>query len=104
MNMLFATLYTLMATPIEPGNLPGQNGSNANAAHTQAILAIARSVIGGVALLVITISGFRYITAAGDPAKVAKARNGIIYALVGIVIAVIAESILFFVTSRLKSA
>jgi len=98
------TIYqAILATAIKPGNLPHTGSDPANN-PILTLLAIARSIIGAAALLVITLSGFRYITAAGDPAKVAKARNGIIYALVGIVVAIIAESILFFITDRLKSA
>lgn len=106
MSMLLSALQTVLATAISPGNLPGSNnptGTNADPDHIKLILVIARNVIGAAALLVITLSGFRYVAAAGDPAKVAKARAGIVYALVGIVVAIVAESILFFITSRLKS-
>ena len=47
----------------------------------------------------IIISGFKYVTAGGDSAKVGSAKNTLIYALVGLVIAALAQFIVHFVFS-----
>jgi hypothetical protein len=62
------------------------------------------SVIAGVAaVIVIMISGFRFITAGGDPGEAAKARHGLLYALAGLVVIVLAQSIIGFVLSRIAN-
>jgi ABC-type amino acid transport system permease subunit len=65
------------------------------------ILSIVFGIIGALALLVITIAGFRYILSAGDPQKTADAKSTIIYALIGLVVAISAEAIVAFVVNRL---
>ena len=60
------------------------------------VLSIVFGIVGALALLFITISGLRYITSAGDPQKTAQAKEGIIYALVGLAIAISAEALVSF--------
>lgn len=58
-------------------------------------------VIGIAAVVVIIISGLRYITSAGDSAGVNNAKNGILYACVGLVVAVMGQVVVTFVLSKL---
>ena len=44
-----------------------------------------------IAVIMIVVGGFIYITAAGDPDKASKAKMYIVYALIGIAIAVFAK-------------
>jgi len=67
----------------------------------QQVLGIVFGVIGAVALLIVTVSGLRYILSSGDPQKTARAKDGIIYSLVGLAVALAAESIVYFVAGRL---
>src|SRR5665213_216244 len=53
--------------------------------------------IGALAVLIIVIAGLRFILANGDPQSVSQARNTIIYAAVGLIVAVSAEIIVTFV-------
>jgi hypothetical protein len=85
-------------SPISSGDLPQ---TPADAASIQNVLGIAFGVIGAFALLMITVSGLRYVLSAGDPEKIARAKNGIIYSLVGIGVAVSAEAIVLFVAGNL---
>lgn len=60
------------------------------------------SVIVGVAsVIVVVIGGLMVATSNGDSARVAKARQAIIYALVGIAVAVTVRLIIAFVLSQL---
>ena len=59
------------------------------------------TVVGGVSVIVIILSGIKFITSQGDPQAVAKARNSIIYAAVGLAISVAAFSIVTFVINRI---
>lgn len=65
------------------------------------VLQLAFGLAGAVALLIITLAGTQYVLSQGDPQKVAKAKETIIYALVGLVIAILAYSIVSFVVTRL---
>ena len=59
-------------------------------------------LIGIIAVIVIVISGLRFVTSNGNSDQVASARNGVIYAVVGIVVAVMAYAIVRFVTSNIN--
>jgi hypothetical protein len=95
MHQLLQILANL--SPITPGDLPQ---TTADKAHLLVIKGIVFNIIGAMALLIIVIAGFRYILSAGDPQKTTKARNGVIYALVGLVIAIAANAIVTFVINR----
>ena len=58
-------------------------------------------VAGSIAVIVIIIGGLNYITSTGDAARIAKAKNTIIYAVVGVVVAILAYAIVNFVIGRL---
>jgi hypothetical protein len=85
-------------TRVEPSDLPRLRGAPDT---FEAILSIIFGIIGTLALLIIVISGFRYITSAGDPQKANKARGGIIYALIGLVVAISAQAIMSFIVRRI---
>lgn len=88
----------ILATAVKPGDLPR---APANEAALTDILTITFMVIGALALLMITVSGLRYILAGSDAQKVSKAKNGIIYSLVGLLIAITAQAIVYFMVERL---
>ena len=56
---------------------------------------IAFSALVAVAILI--VSGYMFITAAGDPEKIEKAQKGITAAIVGLIIVFLARAIVFFV-------
>ena len=58
-------------------------------------------VTGIISVFIIIISGLRYINSGGDPAKTASAKNGIMYAAIGVTVAVVAQGIVSFVLSKL---
>ena len=60
-------------------------------------------VVGIVAVAVVILGGVNYTTSAGDPAKVTKAKNTIIYGIVGLVIALLAFAIVNFVLKSIVS-
>jgi hypothetical protein len=64
---------------------------------TQLISAIA----GVAAVIAMIVGGFMYVLSSGDSAKAATARNTLIYAAVGLVVIVLAQSIISFVVNRL---
>lgn len=52
---------------------------------------------GIVAVVVIVLAGLKYVTSAGDPGKVATAKNAILYALVGLILVILSFTIVNFV-------
>ncbi|MGH7193809.1 MAG: pilin, partial [Candidatus Saccharimonadales bacterium] len=65
------------------------------------IISVALGIIGAFALLIVTVSGLRYVLSGGNPEKTAKAKSALIYSLVGLAVAIAAEAIVTFVVKRL---
>ena len=61
-------------------------------------------LVGAVAIIAIINGGFKYITSGGDATKVANAKHTILYALLGIVIVVLAQLIIRVVITTSGSA
>ncbi|MGH7237632.1 MAG: pilin [Candidatus Saccharimonadales bacterium] len=59
------------------------------------------AAIGVISVLFIVIGGFRYIVSAGDPQDAASAKNTILYAVIGLIIAMSAYAIVNFVIGQL---
>jgi len=58
--------------------------------------------IGLAAVIMIMVGGFKYVTANGDSGNVSSAKNTIIYAVIGLVIAVFAQVLVKFVLDKTK--
>ncbi|HVA11405.1 MAG TPA: pilin [Candidatus Dormibacteraeota bacterium] len=89
---------TCSGSQISGGCLPQPS---AGPGEVSTVINVALGMIGALALLMITLSGLRYITAAGNPEKTAKAKNGLIYSLIGLVVAISAEAIVAFAVGKL---
>ncbi len=55
-------------------------------------------IIGAVAVIMLVIGGIRYTVSGGDQNAVTAAKNTILYAVVGIIVAILAYAIIGFVT------
>lgn len=58
---------------------------------------IALSVAGGIAAIYLIIGAILYFTAYGDEAKATSAKNTILYAIIGVIIIVLAKVIIGWV-------
>lgn len=67
------------------------------------IINILSVIIGAIAVVMIIIGGFRYVTSAGSAEGTKAARQTIIYAIVGLVIVALAQIIVHFVLSSVAS-
>lgn len=54
-------------------------------------------VLGAIAVIMIIIGGIRYTTSNGDSSSIQGAKNTILYAVVGLVVAILAYAIVNFV-------
>ncbi len=54
-------------------------------------------LIGAISVIMLIVGGLRYVVSGGDSTAVANAKNTILYAVVGIVVAILAYAIISFV-------
>jgi len=65
------------------------------------IINVALGVIAVVAVGFIIVGGLQYTTSQGDPGKIAKAKNTIMYSIIGLVVALLAFAIVNFVLTNI---
>ncbi|HXE10002.1 MAG TPA: pilin [Verrucomicrobiae bacterium] len=63
----------------------------------QTVVTIMSIIVGIASVLVIIYAGMKYITSAGDSNKVSNAKSTLIYALVGLAVAGLAQFLIHFV-------
>ena len=54
-------------------------------------------IIGAISVIMLIIGGIRYVVSGGDSSAVTSAKNTILYAVVGIVVAILAYALVNFV-------
>lgn len=69
---------------------------------SKVVVNIMSAIVGIAAVIMIIISGLRYVTSAGDSGRVSSAKNGLIYALIGIAIAALAQVLVSVVLKATK--
>lgn len=79
-------------------NLPTVSANNNT---LQSVLQILFGVLGILAVIYLLYAAIEFITSQGEPQKVAKARDSIVYALIGLLVAVSAELIVTFVLGKI---
>lgn len=75
----------------QPQNLFGDGGM------FQQISNVMLFIIGAISVLMLIIGGIRYVVSGGDSTAVQNAKNTILYAIVGIVVALLAAAVVNFV-------
>lgn len=113
--LIAAVTFSLGLSPILPtfaandvcsnGSVPPEvkaaNGCDNSAASVPDvvtnILNVVISLAGLVSVIFIIIGGVNYMTSTGEPSKVKKAKDTILYAVIGLIICVLAFAIVNFV-------
>jgi hypothetical protein len=91
------------------GESESQNGGAGNCDTSAATnitgtaVSILSLVVGAAAVIMIMVGGFKYITSGGDANKVGNAKNTLVYALIGLVIAVLAQLLVHYVIFKASS-
>lgn len=75
----------------------GLTGPTSDSGVLDGVLGAVYFWAGIVAVGLIIFSGFMYVTSTGDPGKAIKAKNAIIYSIVGLVVVMLAFAITKFV-------
>ena len=83
-------------TAEQAGDLGQQPGRIA-----QYIVGIIVGITGSIALVYIILGGVHYMTAAGDPSKIKKAKETIMYAVIGLVVSALAFALTNWIISLL---
>lgn len=74
-----------------PSDIQGENGI------FRTIVNVMLFIIGAIAVIMLIIGGIRYTVSGGDSSAVTSAKNTILYAIVGIIVAILAYAIVNFV-------
>ena len=60
-------------------------------------------ILGAISVIMIIIGGLRYVISGGDSAAVTAAKNTILYAIVGVIVAILAYAVINFVIGSFTS-
>ena len=77
------------------------NNKNDLMSRINTIINVVIGFVGLVAVVVIILGGISYTTSAGDTGKVKKAKDTILYGIIGLVVAVLAFAIVNFVLGNM---
>lgn len=67
------------------------------------ITSVALGIIGAVSVIMLIWGGLRYIISGGDSKKITDAKNTILYAIIGLIIALLSYAIIKFVLNSISS-
>ncbi len=77
-----------------------KSGTNPIIGLIKSIIEVLSIVVGVASVIGILISSIKMITAGGDSNAVASARSGVIFSLIGIMIVILAQTIVIFVLDK----
>ncbi len=80
-------------------NMDKADTNNTLMSTVQVIINVIIGVLGMVAVVMIVIGGVNFTMSQGDPAKIKKAKDTIMYGIIGLVVALLAYAIVNFVLS-----
>lgn len=117
--MALALVVPVLATPAVAFACPSGNSAQGQALQginqsgcddsgvtkvVHAAVQILSLVVGIIAVFMIISAGLKYITSGGEQQAVANAKSTLIYALIGIVVAVVAQVLVHFVLFQTNKA
>lgn len=76
---------------------PQQSGESGIQSIASKAVNIFSLVVGAIAIIMIIVGGFRYITSGGSSERVGGAKNTLIYAIVGLIIVALAQFLVHYV-------
>lgn len=97
---------TSAVSALSVNNLPAPQTGSADVEPNQLVadvIDIALWVVAVLAVIMLIWGGIRYATSAGDANKVTAAKNTIIYAVLGLVVAIFAYAIIKFLVGELTT-
>ena len=107
--MAIVAFNVLFVTPSFAADLTIQNGADSAQGADQTADLFGSSgvfktitntllfILGAISVIMIIIGGLRYVVSGGDSSAVNSAKNTILYAIVGVIVAILAYAIINFV-------
>ena len=96
--MIFEWLVTTTISAEDVG-LPNDVGTIGDGLSNAILLLM--GLVGGLALIALIYGGVQFTLSEGDPGKTKQAKNTILYAVVGIVLAASAYMLVWFITHNI---
>jgi len=85
-------------------NCNNTSGGDTSISHLiKTIVNIVSIIVGAVAVLMIIVGGFRYVTSGGSAEGTKAARQTIVYAIIGLVVVALAQIIVHFVLNNVNT-
>lgn len=81
----------------------GDNGATGVSNLIGNVIKILSDAVGIAAVIMLIIAGLKYVTASGDSNAISSAKSTVIYALVGLAIAALAQILVVFVIGSVKT-
>jgi hypothetical protein len=113
MNIMVATgsvgLIKLFAAGAGASILQGASSACGNSCDTNLqvstlltrVADILTYLVGAISIIMIIYGGLRYVISRGDASQIKAAKDTIVYAVAGVVVAIVAYAIIKFVTSTI---
>lgn len=117
-NVSATTVFDGNGMPVAPSSNSGGGNSAAQQARAgvdstgtnsntnmegviKTVVSVMMFILGALAVIMIIYSGVQYVISVGDSGKIQKAKNTLIYSIVGLVVAMFAYAIVNFVLDNL---
>jgi cytochrome bd-type quinol oxidase subunit 2 len=110
LTRLIAVATTLIPTAIfastatknicDGANISGNCNTTSLNASVAGITETLLTVAGAVAVIIIIVGGLTYITSSGDSSRIKQAKDIILYAVIGLIVAILAYAIVHFVAGN----
>lgn len=92
-----SNLLTIFSQIIDETDIKSLPRPEITSSTTSRVLQLVFAIAGAISLLIVMIAAFQYVVSQGEPQATAKAKNTILYALIGLVVCATAFSIVTFV-------
>ncbi len=92
-------VFLLAQQIVDPSlvNIPKPDASDG---QVQTVIRLVMMIAAAVAVLMVVIGGLMYVTSNGEPQRAARAKDTILYAIIGLVVAIMSNVIVMFVLGR----
>lgn len=90
-------MFDYLAQAIKIDSLPQTPGTSGT---ITTVFTIVFSIVGAISVIMIIIGGIKYAGSQGDPNGTAKAKNTIIYAIVGVLVSIFAVTIVQYTIGK----
>ena len=106
--------FGFMATPVFAGDacdyytgpdkeiICGNHGESDAEDKVGTIIQFVIGLVGIIAVIVIVIASIYYITSQGDPGKISRAKSAILFASIGLVVALLSFAIVSFILGKMS--